>query len=34
MAKDVSNNLVGVAGEYFMCAELCRVAFGHAHAKT
>jgi hypothetical protein len=27
MAKDVSNNLVGVAGEYFVCAELCRRGF-------
>jgi len=27
MAKDVSNNLVGVAGEYFVCAELCRLGF-------
>ena len=27
MAKSVSNNLVGVAGEYFVCAELCRLGF-------
>ena len=27
MAKDVSNNLIGVAGEYFVCAELCRRGF-------
>ncbi len=27
MAKNVSNNLVGVAGEYYVCAELCRRGF-------
>jgi hypothetical protein len=27
MAKDISNNLVGVAGEYFVCAELCRLGY-------
>lgn len=27
MAKDVASNLVGLAGEYFVCAELCRQGF-------
>lgn len=27
MAKNVSNTLVGVAGEYFVCAELCRLGY-------
>ena len=27
MAKNISNNLVGIAGEYFVCAELCRLGF-------